>query len=1053
MILSKSSFQRLMVIVILVFQILLAAVVYVNQKIARDYKREAGESLTTIVATKQKALKYWLDLHRTNVQHWAKSPEIVAASEQLLSGVSTKQALLASQAQVQLRQWYLPMPSGMGLFGYFVVDKNLINRASSRDANVGGKNLLWRQPGFYQKIWQGHSAISAPLISDTPLTTPTEHADESLENVSMFVGAPIYNDNAEIVAALLFRLSPVREFSAMLSPNLGDMQAQTYAVDAKGWLLSASARNHQALHLSGEHTGHDLMSRLRIADPGVNLLKEEKPSLPQGQWPLTWAVENLVSGSSGSNLEGYRDARGVEVVGAWVWDNELGFGLVTEVDADTIFKQVTLGKLISVILIVVLLLLAVGALLVTLGRRRIVESEKMLRNIIDNVPAMISVRDHDGNVLLANQVLARAYGTSLIDVVKKPMPETVVQYDRDSGQQQISQKVLSQGKTQQVPAQYFKTAGQQQLVLQTTAIPFRYHESDKYDSVLVVSADITEQQKAELEIEKSHQQYRLLFEKSNDGVFILKDGLVHDCNERFAELLGTEKSKVIGESILAFSPLEQVNGGNSSQWLAEVVQTIDVDASRLFQWRFNLRAGAYIDLEINLSKVDMGEGEVLLAACRDISQRLRMEEEKESLHKQLLQSQKMEALGHLTGGMAHDFNNILASILGFGDLIRELYAKNEPSGRLLKYTEQILNSGNRAKALIKQMLAFSRGEIGDEQLIRPNTIISEAVEMLRPTIASSIEISTTIDSGEELFIRTDPVQLHQVILNLIINARDAIKNEKGSISIALGLAGQAGQYCSSCQKKFVGDYVHLVVSDNGQGIEQAVLARIFEPFFTTKSVGKGTGMGLAVVHGIVHASGGHIAISSTPGEGTRVELYFPQISASREELDSLMEAEELREQQQQKIKIVSPEKSALTNASGEGLARAVTTEVDKQRNQAVLGKVMVVDDEPAIIHFLSDALSSNGYEVVSFERSQDAMAFFNDKPGAFDFIVTDQVMPEVTGTDLAERMLEQRPDLPIILCSGYSESLNEEDIKKIGISAFMPKPIDVNELLNIMRSV
>ena len=383
------------------------------------------------------------------------------------------------------------------------------------------------------------------------------------------------------------------------------------------------------------------------------------------------------------------------------------------------------------------------------------------------------------------------------------------------------------------------------------------------------------------------------------------------------------------------------------------------------------------------------------------------------LEKQLRQSQKMQAVGQLTGGIAHDFNNFLTAILGFTELALQR-SRTLADEKLERYLEEVNRAGRRARELVMQLLAYSRGGESQPVPLQPMEVLGEVHKMLASSLPSTMRLEIT-PADLQSRIRMDPLQFQQVLMNLCINARDAMCGQ-GEVRITTCERHIEGLACASCHEVVSGDFVELAVRDTGKGIPEADLERIFEPFFSTKSAGKGTGMGLAMVHGILHQHGGHIQVESRPGEGTVFRLLFPVM---KEESSSLLPAE-------------------LAETPG---------------GPEVHARVLVVDDEPAVGHFLGELLHSRGCETLVFTDSREALDFFAANPQAFDLVITDQAMPRLTGAALARKMLDMRPDLPIILCTGYSESLDEIQAQRLGIRHYLTKPIDVMVFVNAVNEL
>jgi len=404
----------------------------------------------------------------------------------------------------------------------------------------------------------------------------------------------------------------------------------------------------------------------------------------------------------------------------------------------------------------------------------------------------------------------------------------------------------------------------------------------------------------------------------------------------------------------------------------------------------------------------------LVGVNTDLTALKEAERETQHLETQLLQAQKMEALGLLTGGIAHDFNNVLASVIGFTDLsVKALQRQPLEAERVKSYLAEVTRASERARDLVRQLLSFSRPESGEIRPVRPAPVVDELLRMLRASVPSTIALEAP-EVDTEAWVLTDPVHLHQMLMNLVINARDAV-GERGEIFVTVRREEVDGWRCASCRETFSGLYVVITVRDNGPGFAPEALDRVFEPFFTTKPSGKGSGMGLSVVHGIVHGARGHICLDSEPGAGSVVRLALPAASPP-----ALAETPE------------APDSPAAPNA---------------------FAKVLVVDDEAAVADFVSEALAIAGYASVVCSNGAEARDLFDRDPGRFGLVITDQTMPLLTGSALAAHIRAARPDLPIILMSGYSETLDAERAAESGVSIYLSKPVSLKQLLAAVRDM
>jgi signal transduction histidine kinase len=404
------------------------------------------------------------------------------------------------------------------------------------------------------------------------------------------------------------------------------------------------------------------------------------------------------------------------------------------------------------------------------------------------------------------------------------------------------------------------------------------------------------------------------------------------------------------------------------------------------------------------ARISKQNGRFIIIAM-DASEELSQEGEKQRLYEQLRQTQKMEALGQLTGGIAHDFNNILASILGYADLTLDAV---EVMGEedLARYLREVIDSGEKARDLIAQMLAFSRAKPNDAVALMPAPLIKEAVKMLHSALPTTITLN--VNSEEHLpLIKIDPAQLNQIIINLCINARDAI-GEDGAINITVAASQYQQLRCNSCQDHFEGEYVEIAISDNGSGIDPLLLGRIFDPFFTTKEFNRNSGMGLSVVHGIIHDQGGHIVVDSQPGHGTTVRLFFPAIPT----------------------------------------ATATTHPKSPPKTLGIKATILVIDDEESTARLQGELLRNKGFAVEVFSDAFQALQSYRLDPARFDLALVDQIMPGMNGIAVAQELLELRPEMPIILNTTEEGRDDSNAAKAAGIRALLTKPIHSARLLN-----
>jgi len=403
-----------------------------------------------------------------------------------------------------------------------------------------------------------------------------------------------------------------------------------------------------------------------------------------------------------------------------------------------------------------------------------------------------------------------------------------------------------------------------------------------------------------------------------------------------------------------------------------------------------------------------GRAAGLGAFIRDISREKALDRDKALLERQLQQSQKMEAIGTLAGGIAHDFNNILGGIMGYAELARAQLDDPAAADRSL---ERLLQASHRAKELVRQILQFSRQSESGLKPLAVAPAVRDALRLLRATIPTHIEIRPVIPD-DDLQVLADATRIHQVLMNLCANAAHAMGEEGGELTVSLDPVDLAAPLACHGQELPAGAYVRLQVADTGCGMGPADLERIFDPYYTTKPVGEGTGLGLAVLLGIVRGHRGGVAVQSAPGRGTVFSVYLPRIEAG---------------------------------LAGGDDGVAVAPGGDE--------RVLFVDDEEFYVDLARDLLGALGYRVTAVRSGPEALERFGRAPRDFDLVITDQTMPKLTARELARRLRVLRPDVPIILCTGFSEAVQDRSPQVLGVSRVLQKPMRLHELAVAIREV
>ena len=508
------------------------------------------------------------------------------------------------------------------------------------------------------------------------------------------------------------------------------------------------------------------------------------------------------------------------------------------------------------------------------------------------------------------------------------------------------------------------------------------------------------------EIRLAEDNYKNLFSKMLNGFalheIVCRDGRPVDyrflsVNPAFEALTGLRARELVGKTVLEVLPDTEQN------WI-ETYGRVALTGSPI---SFEMYS-APLEKHFEVSAYCPAQNQF---ACifQDITPRKKADVEKALLEKQLRRRHKMEAIGTLAGGIAHDFNNLLAAILGYTDMAME----DLPAwSRARNHLQEVQRAGNRAKELVKQILAFSRREEQHREPVSLNTLVQEAVVFLRSTIPTTIDILLDLDPNCGPIL-ADQTQIHQVLMNVCTNAAQAMAVEGGTLSLCLREVMPTEEEVDQTGGRLTpGPVVRLDIGDTGPGIKDEHLDRIFDPYFTTKEFGTGSGMGLAVVHGIVKNHDGVIRVSKNEPRGTCFSLYFPRTE--------------------------------------EQVRRDAVAESPCDRGRE---RLLVIDDDPSIARMLQIFLDKQGYTTTILGSSRKALEIFRSNPQAFDLVITDQTMPDMTGEELAAKILEARADIPIILCTGYSTIIDETKARQQGIRAFHMKPVALKELAATVRSL
>ncbi len=618
------------------------------------------------------------------------------------------------------------------------------------------------------------------------------------------------------------------------------------------------------------------------------------------------------------------------------------------------------------------------------------EREDQFRAVAENTSDSIIITDEQGTIIYWNEgsgkifgytgeeILGKSIDILLPEKVKQDKDEAMATYDdvRDSTQFGTVQKSYARRKDGSI------------FPLEVTLSCWEREGSFYFCSII---RDITEREKIE-------QRFRAIFDSSTDSIIISdSSGMIITCNNATRDVFGYDPGELIGKSVKLLIPQEKRNEVDN-----HLKQAVLSDPDSGYLTLTHKKDGSEVYINSSLSRWEVAGQTFFSSINRDVTSDKRMEQ-------QLQQSQKMESIGTLAGGIAHDFNNILGAILGNAEMLLD----DLPGGDESYWNaEQIRDAAERARHLVKQILAFSRKAPQNFKVFSMVSLLQESITMLRSTLPATVDIETQVSCADAAILG-DENQINQVVMNLCVNAEQAMHETGGRLSIAASNVVLTQNDMQHYQGLRPGEYVQLQVGDTGHGIPKDKLDKIFDPFFTTKEVGKGTGLGLSVVHGILQNHKGAISVESVEGTGTTFTVLLP-VAAQAETAKPV------------------PEEEPLPGGTGH---------------------ILLIDDEEPLLAVGKRMLESLGYTVTILQDSEQALTAFREAPESYDAVISDMTMPRMTGKTLCRELLTIRPDLPIILCTGYSDLISDEDCKTIGIRAFIMKPFKKQEIAKTVRDV
>ncbi|MDD2463178.1 MAG: PAS domain-containing protein [Desulfobulbus sp.] len=641
------------------------------------------------------------------------------------------------------------------------------------------------------------------------------------------------------------------------------------------------------------------------------------------------------------------------------------------------------------------------------------EKRKQLNDIINFLPDATMAIDHTGRIIIWNKAMEQMTGLTAGDMIgqsdyaysvpfyNEPRPQLIdLIFAEDKDIKARYPQVVREGDTLTTEVLCDSLYGGTGAWVFAKASPLRDQNGGIVGAIETIR-DITYKKQMEEKLKKNISWFKALFNATSDSVMLVKpDGMILDLNNNAALRRHLSKKAMRGKNIFDF--LSQEASTIRAKAIDQILQErslVEYDEIRQDK-HYHIRLYPILD--------DQGQVIQVASFSRDVTENIRAELETKRLQDTLVQVQKMEALGTLAGGIAHDFNNILSAILGYSQMARHAC----PNGlKLAQYLDRVLEAGERATQLVKQILMFSRKNPSDRIIMQPAIVIKETLNLLRPSLPSTITIIHHRDQRTDN-IYANPTQVQQILMNLCVNAAHAMEETGGELEISLLQSRLSRQELVLHPEIQPGAFIQLIVRDSGVGIPTETIDKIFDPYFTTKGIGKGSGMGLSIVLGLVTSFGGFVTCESKVGNGTTFRVFFPAHQEQPTENEFLV------------------------------------TSLPRGK-----GKILYVDDEVMIAELGRTMLESLGYQPKAVTSSEEALRLFQSQPSFFDAVITDQTMPGMTGSVLAQRLLQIRPDLPIILCTGYSSIISEEKSKALGIKGFAMKPLILKDLALLLKKV
>ena len=954
-----------------------------------------------------RSLKNLIGVHEALTKRLSEDETLIHLTVDLIDDYESGQNLLNSESLAKARELY-KAKNVLNSDGYYIIAPDYTSLASSRDFNIATKNIIAiHSPRLLERAFLGESVLVPPIESGAPL--PNGRGELVTKSETIFSLSPIIFDGA-VVAVLAVRLpmAYIIEQSFQLSESGLGISKETNLFSANGVLTDESF---------GLVYPHGELRRLpEYIDNKINNYNAGGVVL--------WGIFD------------YKDNHDQQVGGTWLWDPVLGIGVVSEYSL-TVFNERLLQVNYMFVAFFSLFLFSVISFMLLYSRQSakisealhlshktlesyakeqtkeiksaylvLEESKNNLEQVINSGPdAMIGV-DENGMIILVNHQTTCLFGYDEASFIGM-MLGCLLPESSKLGHEKNIRTFLDDtaGKVLNMSSVTGKHRSGREFSADIKIVSINF-----YDRKIAIAniRDMTKSRILEQRLRENESLYRMIFSSSPLAMCRFNSlGHVVAINNMFEKIVGVEVTSIGAAKIQDFF-------AGSSEHLQVICVSLEGHPGTFVGEHSNLSSNKkyYIQAIYNPVRDDGKAPAGAVVAILDLTAQRVAEIERDNLGRELSKAHKMESIGVLAGGVAHEFNNMLSPIIGYSEMIKEDIQGSE-FYETVDYIDNVLKSAKVASEIVHQLLTFSREETGKNKIINPVAVVKETIKLLQPTIVDEINL----DFGhlnESVLIVVDPVRFHQCFVDLLINAKDSIDGQ-GNITVSIIEKEFEQQVCCSCYQEVAGRYVAINVKDSGCGISAEQINNIFDPFFSTKDVKRGTGLGLSITHGVMHTSHGHIMIDSTPGQGTEMSLLFPVVAHDEQ-----------------------------TPGEAEGI------------ESVMLGgcaNIMVVDGDASITKYMSLLLSSYGYNVDAFNKSEEAWEAYIQASKNYDLIISDVVMPGMSGLDLVGKVRGQDGALPIILMSGYNSDVNENNVDAYEANAFLLKPITNWRLLYKIREM